>query len=419
MFIFLYHLAWSIALLFALPVAFITGNRRFFRRLAPELPAKRWRKGTIWVHALSVGEVLSAVSLVKELGKSYPERDILFTVTTAQGLQVARKELEGAVHAVIPMPLDFWWSVKRFVRFVKPDLFVLVETDLWLGLMDIVGRRGGRRVLVNGRISPRTFTRYNKYPFFARKMFAGVDLCLMQSSLDRDRLLRIGLRPEKILRVGNVKFDHFLNPMGPEERLRWLQLFQMTSGELIWVAGSTHNGEEEVILKVFKRLISSFPKLRLIIAPRRLEEAAEIGRIGREMGLRCAFKTGLTAQTTSYDFLVLDTLGELERVYGLADISFVGGSLVPVGGHNLLEPAGFGRPVLFGPHTHNFVEMSQLLLEGDGGLRVQGEEDLYRAIEDLLKNPEFRKRTGRSAERVLEENRGALQRVMVHLSHYL
>lgn len=418
MFLFFYNFAWTVIIILSLPLIPLVKKRRFFERAGLGLPPDRLKK-SIWIHALSVGEVVSAIPLVRSLNRKYPRKNIVFTVTTPQGMKIACKELEGAVKVLLPMPLDFWWSVQRVVNYIKPSFFILIETDLWPGLIFYLKRRGIKTVLINGRISPRTFRSYRRFRFFIRIMLNSLELCLMQSDLDRRRLLQIGIGPDRVKVVGNIKFDHDWLPMAKNDYEHWLNILALKHEDDIWVAGSTHQGEEEVILDVFKRLRLSFPLLRLIIAPRRIERAGDTCRLSLNKGLKTVLKTELTKYREPYDVLILNTIGELRKIYGVGKISFVGGSLVPIGGHNLLEPAAFGLPVLFGPHTDNFVLMSQLLVETGGGRRVKDEEDLFETIKELLSDPERSKRMGRKARKFVAMNRGALGRVMDLLEIYL
>ncbi len=412
---FIYHLIWTCFLILSLPLFFFTRRRGILERLGIGLPAHPPKTESIWIHALSVGEVLSALPLVKALGLQYPEKDIVFTVTTVQGKEIASKELQGKVRVLLTMPLDFWWSIRRVVNFIRPSLFVLVETDVWPGLIGYLKKRGTKTVLVNGRISPRTFRSYRRFPFFARRMLNAIDSCMMQSDLDRDRLLQIGVEEEKVKTVGNIKFDRDWKAMGEEEYGYWLNTLNLESENDIWVAGSTHRGEEDIILDVFGRLRRFFPTLRLIIAPRRVERAEHINRLVMDKGSKSLLKTQIPMKGESYHVLILDTIGELERIYGIAKISFVGGSLTPIGGHNLLEPASFGRPVLFGPHTDNFVLMSRLLIEVGGGRSVRDGEDLFETMKELLADPEKCDRMGKQARKFVETSRGALGRVMENI----
>ena len=238
---------------------------------------------------------------------------------------------------------------------------------------------------------------------------------MMQSDLDKNRLLQIGVEEEKVKTVGNIKFDRDWVPMGEEEYEDLLNTLNLEPQNEIWVAGSTHQGEEDIILDAFGNLRRLFPLLRLIIAPRRVERAGDISRLVMDKGSKSVLKTEIPMKGEPYQVLILDTIGELERIYGIAKISFVGGSLTPIGGHNLLEPASFGRPVLFGPHTDNFVLMSQLLIEAGGGRRVRDGEDLFETMKALLSDPEQSNRMGLRAKKFVETSRGALRRVMENI----
>jgi 3-deoxy-D-manno-octulosonic-acid transferase len=414
--LFAYHLAWTLFVIFLLPFLPLLKTHRLVRRLAFDLPARGIEGKTIWIHALSVGEVLSALPLVESIRKRFPGEKIAFTVTTRQGMEIAQRELKGEVQMLLPLPLDFWWSMLRMIRYIRPKLFILVETDLWPGLTDHLARRKIPAVLVNGRVSPRTLKSYRKFRFFLRKVLGRFRACLMQTELDRARLLETRIDAEKVKSLGNIKFDRDYAPMNEKERRDWLQAFGLSGEDPVWLAGSTHRGEEKIVIEIFDRIRSSFHGLRLIIAPRRLERAEEVQRLAETKGLTVVMRTAITTNRPSFDVLVLDTMGELGRVYAIARISFVGGSLVPEGGHNLLEPASFGCPVLFGPHTDDFKIMAEALLEAGGGMRVHDAQQLSQAVQALLSDPEKRDHMGANARRFVDSNRGALERVMNELS---
>jgi len=416
---FFYHFAWMIIVLSFLPLVPILRSRRFIERAGLSLPEDRPERGSIWIHALSVGEVLSAIPLVKSLNQKYPEKGIVFTVATPQGMEIARNELEKDVTALLTMPLDFWWSIRRIVNYIRPSFFILIETDVWPGLISHLRNRGIKTILVNGRISPRTFASYKKFSYATRFMLNLIELFMMQSDLDRGRLLKIGIGPDKVRTVGNIKFDRTWLSMNEEEHKQWLDTLDLGHEDEVWVAGSTHQGEERIILEVFGRLRSIFSNLRLIIAPRRVERSEDIKSFFLNRGFKAILKTEIPVNGRPYDVLILNTLGELGRIYGIAEICFVGGSLIPIGGHNLLEPASLGRPVLFGPHTHNFVLMSRLLVEARGGQMVKDGEELFRAMKGLLSDPEKYKKMGRQAKEFVEMNKGALERVMGYIDGYI
>ena len=367
-----------------------------------------------------MGEVISAVPVVQKLKETYPSKNIILTVTTRQGMEIARKNLAETVDRLLPMPLDFWLPIKRITQVINPSIFILVETDIWPGLTAYLKKRAIPLILINGRISPQTFKHYHQFRFFTKTMMDAFNLCLMQSDLDTNRLLQLGLSPKKIKTIGNIKFDRQWRPMDDHERQSWLNTLRLHPQDRIWVAGSTHDDEEDILLDTYNQLVSHFPNLRLIIAPRRIERAEEVYQSSKEKGLSTIYKTDLTKNDgQSYNILILNTIGELERFYGLAEISFVGGSLVPLGGHNLLEPAGFGCPVLFGPHIQNFVHMSQLLIDAGGGIMVKDAKDLYDIMEDILRFPEKSKQMGKKAKECLEVNKGALERIMAYIGEYI
>ncbi|MBW1850551.1 MAG: 3-deoxy-D-manno-octulosonic acid transferase [Deltaproteobacteria bacterium] len=418
MFTFLYHFIWALIFIFCAPIVLLIRNKRLLERLALNLPPGSIGGDNIWIHALSVGEVISALPLVEALGKKYPDKGIVFSVATVRGMAVVREKLEGKVKAIITMPVDSLLCIRRIVSYIRPYVFILVETDIWPALLIYLKKKDIKVILVNGRISPRTFKSYSRAPFFVRRMFEPLELCLMQSDLDRERLLQIGIDPpRKIITVGNIKFDRDWTPMDEKEKEGWLNRLGLDSKETVWVAGSTHPGEEKILFDVYKRLHQSFPSLRFIIAPRRIEQSDDILKLAHNMGLRATLKSEFsTNEGRPYDVLVLNTLGELGRVYGLGKISFVGGSLVPFGGHNLLEPASFGCPVVFGCHTHNFVLMSESLLETGGGWQVHDGEELYKAMSTLLGDIEIQNSMGSLAKEFVDKNRGALDRVVSYIA---
>lgn len=421
MLMFLYDFVWTLVLFLCIPLVPLLRKRRSLERLALILPAASLGNGNIWIHALSVGEVISALPLVKALADKCPGRDIVFSVTTSKGMSIAQKELSGKVKVLLTMPVDFWWCVRRMINYIRPSVFILVETDIWPGLLGYMRKKGIRSILVNGRVSPRTLRSYLRFPFLTRRVFEPFDICLMQSKLDRERLLDVGIRPpEKVVVSGNIKFDRNWAPMNEDERRENLSSLGFESEDLIWVAGSTHQGEEEILIKVFKGLCPHFPRLRLILAPRNIERSGVILDMAQKVGFRTMLRSDLLSvgsgnHRSAYDILILDTLGELGRIYGLGKVSFVGGSMVPIGGHNLLEPASFGCPVVFGPHTHNFVVMAESLEEAGGGSRVQDGSGLFDVMKMLLGDADKRTKMGSLAKRFVENNRGTLERVVSYI----
>ncbi|HDR14734.1 MAG TPA: 3-deoxy-D-manno-octulosonic acid transferase [Desulfobacteraceae bacterium] len=405
----LYNLLWSLVLLVCLPAALLSGDSRFRGRFGLSVPGVPRKDRPVWVHALSVGEVYSALPLVKKIKGDCPETPVVFTATTRKGMAVAEKILSGYVDGLYYMPLDAWWSVERFVRFINPAVFVLVESDVWPYILDYTGRRGIKRLLVNGRVSPRTFRKYRMFPFASRRLFRGFDLCLMQSDLDLGRLTAVGVDSARVEVGGNIKFDRSVKPMDPQERTGWLDLLGFGALDPVIVAGSTHPGEEEILTRAFSAVRKQSPHARLIIAPRNIERAAEIESIAVRMNFTVVQRSRLPTAGEP-DVVVVDTIGELGRLYGLATVGFVGGSLVEIGGHNPLEPAALGCPVLFGPYMHNFDAMARMLVEAGAGVAIANEAELIASLLNFLSDGLLRNETGNSALRFVETNRGAVSR---------
>jgi 3-deoxy-D-manno-octulosonic-acid transferase len=368
----------------------------------------RVEPGGIWVHALSVGEVRSALPLLRALGRRFPGLPRCLSVATAQGLAVAREELAGSQVAVFVRPLDLPWAAERLARRLRPRLAVLVEGDIWPGWQWALGRAGAPRLLVNGRVSPRTFWAYRRAGRLARGLFEGFERILVQTRVDERRLQAIGVPHERLAVGGNLKFDSAppaLEPAGREELARELGM----AGRPVLVAGSTHPGEEEPVLDALVALRQRHPGLALVLAPREVSRGSEAVRLARARGLAAA-RASRGAPAAGTQVVVLDVLGRLAEAYSLGRAAFVGGSLAPVGGHNLLEPAAQGVPAVFGPHTHNFLEMARELEAAGGGRRIQEGRELARAWGELLDRPGLAREMGAAAREFCRSHRGAVRR---------
>ena len=368
-------------------------------------------KGAIWVHALSVGEVGSAIPLLRALGRRFPGRPLALSASTAQGLLVARSTLknESGVH-IFTRPLDLPWAVGRLLDRVQPCLFCLVEGDIWPNWNWELKRRGIPRMLVNNRVSPRTFRGYQRLGGLAKYLFQGFDRVLAQTSTDYERLLAVGVDKGRLSLGGNLKFDTAPAELGPEEKDALAAQLGLAGREVI-MAGSTHETEEEPCLDAYRALEAEHPGLCLVIAPREVHRGAEIARLAEDRGLSAA-RVSQDETGQGVQVLVLDVLGVLARAYALAQAAFVGGSFVKVGGHNLLEPAAQGVPVLFGPITHNFLQMAEELEQAGGGLRVPERAGLYGAWAGLLNDAERRRDMGRAAQEFCRTHRGAVSRAV-------
>jgi len=395
----------------------LTGKYR--RNFGPRLGlglrdrAKTINRRVIWVHALSVGEVLSAVSLLYSLREQFPQYELFFTTTSETGQQVARQRLASLNCRFYYLPLDLWWIVRRAVKNIGASLFVLVETDLWPNLIWCLARKGTPIVLLNGKVSDRSFPRYRLARRFVSEVFNHIDVLCMQSEEDGRRMRMLGVEASKVNVTGNMKFDQPLTKSVGSERDQLIKKLGWIPPSATWIAGSTHPGEEEIILKVYARLREEFPNLSLILAPRSQQRFSEVFDLVKQRGWQTARRSQLLGENSrgvQLDVLVLDTIGELSRFYSLGNFAFVGGTLVDFGGHNPLEAAQRGLPVVFGPHMENFKEIATILTESGGGFKISTEAELYGMIKSWLVAPAKCKEQGKRAQGAFEAHRGAVAR---------
>ena len=391
------------------------------KRKKPDQPNKPLQS-VIWIHAVSLGEVVAVTPLVKELQRRHPEHRILVSTVTETGREAVEQRLSGvAEHCYAP--LDFPWVVSRFIGRLQPCLYVFVETELWPNLLWHLRRRGVPTVLVNGRLSTRSFTRQQWAPVrsFYRTMLQGLSLCLMQSDRDVDRIVALGAEASRVRRTGNIKFDQPI-PAVTEGGVTRARL-GLQEGDQLLVAGSTHSGEEEMLVECYQALVTRHPSAVLLLAPRHIERAESVEAMVRARGLKVQRRSTLGQagglQSTGPRVVVLDSRGELAAIYKEAVVAFVGGTLVPIGGHNLLEPAQWAKPVLFGPYTDHCAEIADFLIQAGGGRRVLQADDLTKQVLALFSDDEGRKRMGLSARQVVEQNQGALQRTLEAIDQLL
>jgi 3-deoxy-D-manno-octulosonic-acid transferase len=377
-------------------------------------------KKVIWVHAVSVGETQAAAPLVKSLKSRFPDRALVLSNVTETGHKVALGI--AGIDLCLYFPYDFPLTVKRVFRQLRPELVVIVETEIWPNFVRAAGRAGVPTVLVNGRISDRSFPRYRWLRFFIRPVLCKFSLFCMQSPLDAERIVAMGAPAELVEVTRNLKFDmqtDGLDHGGPAFVRRNFGL--PVSGKVL-VAGSTHAGEEEQVIEVYRRLLANGLDLVLVLAPRHPERCRGVGELLTSCNLSFVRRSEIDevpAVLSPGSVLLVDTVGELLRFYAAADLVFVGGSLVPVGGHNVLEAALLKKPVLFGQHMHNFKEISRLLAEAGGGIEVAGSEELYRTALGLLKDPERCRAMGAKGHALLQQNRGATERTLQAIERLL
>ncbi len=379
-------------------------------------------EASIWIHAVSVGETLTARALAGDLKRRYPGFRLFVSTTTVAGQQVASRQIPDA-DAVFYFPLDLPPIVNRTLRVVNPRLFVVMETEIWPNLLRACRRAGVRTVLANGRLSNRSYPRYRMVRRLFRRVLDDVDRFCMQSRESADRLLDLGADPARVSVTGNLKFDA-LNAHATQAADRGmpriLRFFRVSADRPVVVAGSTMRGEELAVLRAFGRMRAAAPRALLVLAPRHPERFAEVEQFARDEGFRTARRTSLAIdEEPAADVVVLDTVGELAELYRLATVAFVGGSLVPTGGHNILEPAVFGRPILFGPHMQNFAEIAEAFLDAGAAVQVDDEAALEAALRELVADPARRAALGRAARDIVEANRGARERTLAAIAELL
>ncbi|MEQ1793344.1 MAG: 3-deoxy-D-manno-octulosonic acid transferase [Nitrospira sp.] len=363
----------------------------------------------IWVHAVSLGEVVAVTPLVKELHRRHPEHRLIVSTVTETGREAVEQRLAGiAEHRYAP--LDLPWAVARAIACWQPVLYLFVETELWPNLLWRLRDRGIPAILVNGRLSSRSFARQHVTGLisFYRSVLHSLTLCLMQSDRDVQRVVALGADPARVKRTGNIKFDQPM-PVKPVDALFRSSLGIGERDQLV-LAGSTHAGEEELIVAAYRAIVQRHASAVLMLAPRHIERTDDVIAMVTAAGVPVQRKSRIESVASGPRVIILDTRGDLARAYHEAAVAFVGGTLVPVGGHNLLEPAVWGKPVLFGPYTDHCAEIATLLLESGGAVRVSDAETVARTINAWLEDASVRRQVGEAARQTVLDNQGALQR---------
>ena len=378
---------------------------------------------SIWIHAVSVGEVLTARAILPQLRERYPRLRLYLSTTTMTGQKIARNSLQF-VDGVFYFPFDLGFVVNRTLRLVKPRLFIMMETEIWPNLLRACKRTGVRTMVVNGRISSRSYPRYRLARPFFRRVLANVDRFCMQSDESARRIVDMGADPEKVVVTGSLKFDSLEVPgastAADRGANRVLRYFRINPSRPVLIAASTLKGEEEPVFEAFQRIRARLPETLLIIAPRKPERFDEVERIARRGGWNVALKTELTVDAEPrHDIVVLNTIGELAQLYQVATAVFVGGSLVDQGGHNILEPAVFGKAIVFGPYMQNFAEIARTFLENGAAIQIRSGRELETTLLGLLTDPVRRARLGAAARALVEANRGARGKTMTAIARVL
>lgn len=376
---------------------------------------------SIWIHAVSVGEVLTARPLVRDLRARHPHLRMFLSTTTLAGQQVARRNVPD-LDGVFYFPFDLTLFVRRTLDIVRPRLFVMVETEIWPILLRECHLRGVKTAIVNGRLSQRSYPRYRLIRAAMRRVLAHIDRFCVQSDESARRFIELGAEPGTVTVTGSLKFDSVENvlPVQARTRDRVLRYFRLPSTRPVLVAGSTMKGEEVFVLRAFRRVRVASPSTLLIVAPRHPERFGDVERLCHEEGFKTVRRTELAIDAQPRcDIVILDTVGELAAIYQLATVVFVGGSLVPTGGHNILEPAVLGKPTVFGPHMANFSDIASTFLANHAAVQVVSDDDLSEELVSLMSDPVRRARLGAAARALVGANRGAMDKSMRVLADLL
>jgi 3-deoxy-D-manno-octulosonic-acid transferase len=375
---------------------------------------KQSNNPAIWMHAASLGEVKVSAPVCLELMARFPGRSVVFSTSTVVGKKQAKVLIKG-VSDVFLLPLDFPWCVCPVVSRVRPEFFLAAETELWPNLFFCLRRKSARIALFNGRISDRSFRRYLFLRFFFKSVLSKVDLFCMQTEMDAKRIKALGAREDKVVVTGNVKFDAPYQIMRTEEHQSLRKRLCCGDDDQIWVAGSVHPGEMPQLVQTFQMLLKSFPSVKWIIVPRHLYDLEKFEEALRAENLAWVSWKGVEEVTKPWNILLVDALGQLEWLYQIAFAAFVGGSLIPVGGHNPLESLRVGVPTFFGPHMRNFREIRDIVLTSGAGFEVADSVEMAHGLEALLTYPSKRQEIMKKSSEMFRQYQGATARSLEYL----
>lgn len=389
--------------------------RRRWRERFGLVPQRESRAQLIWIHSVSVGETLAAVPLIKDLVERHGNWQWLVTTTTPTGSHRVHEALEPLLEGRLLhyyLPFDLPECITPFLDSLRPNILVCIETELWPNLLSACAHRGIPAVLANARLSEKSATGYARFPNFTRTMLSNLTRVVAQYPADAGRFVKLGLPPERAIVTGNIKFDLQIGTGLVSAAQALSHQWRGAGGRPVWLAASTHEGEDEIVLDAFEKLLKDFPQLLLVLVPRHPQRFDAVARLCRERSLKLVRRSDGRAPGPGDQVLLGDTMGELLRFYGACDVAFVGGSLVPVGGHNMIEPAAWSVPVVSGPHLHNFAAVSQLMLQADAMAVVEGADQLAAQLALWLRDEEVRSTAGARAREVAAQNSGALARLV-------
>ena len=384
-------------------------------------PAYRWRwherfalykqkfpQGVIWFHAVSVGEAEALFPLVRQIQKHHPTAKLLITTTTPTGSARVKAVMQETVTHVY-LPYDVPDAVNRFMHCFKPKLAVIMETEIWPNLFIYCGKNHIPLYIINARLSEKSSRGYQKIPALVQPALAGVMLIATQTQEDANRFIAIGADSEKVKTLGNIKFDVEI----PQSIItQGLQIkAELFGGRFVWLIASTHKDEEAIFLDIYKEIKQKIPELLLVIVPRHPERFADVKKLCEQLQLSVVMRTAGSNVSTETDVYLVDTMGELKMLYAASDVAFVGGSMVPRGGHNILEAAAVGVPVIFGPYMHNFKEIARGVLGQDAAIQCQNKAELVTAILALYEQPAYREALAEKGKAFVQQNQGAIARI--------
>ena len=376
-------------------------------------------KNCIWLHAASVGEIVAASPIVKEIRQTFPEKPILVSVVTAAGYTMAKRIIVEA-DSIIFFPLDLPNISHNVVKKIRPSVFLLVETELWPNFLRAARHFSIPVMMVNGRISDKSVKQYRYLHTVLKSMLGTVEKFCMQSTIDAQHIIRLGADPKRVVVTGNTKFDQNYTSVTLEEQEHIRKEMGFPQNSPILLAGSTHKGEEEFLLKALAKVRENSPNLKLVIAPRDVMRATEIANLTVNYGFIAKRRTALLEEpSTSHDVVILDTIGELGKIYSVGTVVYVGGSLIAQGGHNILEPAAHGKPIIVGPHMFNFKDTYALFSARQACITVDDAASLAENIIELLNNEELCNRMSEETLTIIKENRGAARNSMIYLREIL
>jgi 3-deoxy-D-manno-octulosonic-acid transferase len=417
----IYNAALTFAMIFGLPFWGLYQKMRG-RSISPyllgftkdQLKILRNKRPLVWIQAVSVGEVNAILPLIKAWRETRPQWSILLTTTTPTGQVAAGRSAASWVDMIAYFPWDFFPVVKGVLSRIKPDLFVMAESEIWPNFLLVAKKHGIKTAVVNGRVSDRSYKRYSKFGRFLLPIWKRIDLILAQTSLDKERFEDLGVQPSRVKAIGNIKFDIAYPQISTEEVEAFKKGLGWDKGQKVLSAASTHIGEEEEIIKAFRILTKKF-NCRLIIAPRHPERCADIERLLSEAQLSWGRRTQGNTVLNDPAVLLLDTLGELALVYRAGEMVFVGGSWSETGGHNILEAAAQQRAVAYGPHMHNFREIEAMFARTGVGFTVKNADELAALTLDCWNRPAHWNALGEKAFLLVQNNRGATEMTLRNL----